>query len=142
MLSNSDKLPVAVVPACYCGDFDSVDSPFAWELVNHQDGGSIISFALTTSGNIWPSTLSIESLTGHTTMSVFQSYVEGIEIAGDIWSECIHRYLNDDEAIALGTMNFNNSFIKISGFPIWMNNVALQQWILLGDPSLKIGGYP
>lgn len=142
MLSNSDKLPVAVIPSCYCGDFDSVNSPFAWEFVNHQDGGSIASYALTTSGNIWPSTLATESLSGHTAMSVFQSYADGIVNAGDIWRECICRYLDDDEAMALGTMNSSSSFIKISGIPVWMNNVALEQWILLGDPSLKIGGYP
>ena len=141
MLSNRDKLPVAVIPSCYCGDFDSVNSPFAWEFVNHQDGGSIASYALTTSGNIWPSTLATESLSGHTAMSVFQSYSDGIENAGDIWIECISRYLNDDEAITLGTMNSTSSFIKTSGVPVWMNNVALQEWILLGDPSLKIGGY-
>ena len=134
LLSNAEKLSVAVLPACYCGDFNTVDSPFAWKLISHPMGGAIISYAITTEGLYWPSTLAAQSLSGYTAMIVFKAYADGIDISGDIWDETITRYLNDDEAIAIGNMNYQA--------PMYYNNFALESWILFGDPSLKIGGYP
>jgi len=130
-LSNNDKLPIAVFSACLCGDFDSVESPIAWEIVQHKNGGAIASFALTTEGLVWPTTISSKTLAGHLTMSVFETYSQSVDIAGEIWSEAIVRYLDDE-----WSWSFNEQW----GYG-YFNYLTLEEWILLGDPSLKIGGY-
>jgi len=136
-LTNGDKLPITVFGACSNGDFDTVANPIAWEFVNHGDGGAIASFALTTEGNIYPTTMYTESLSGHTTMSVFEAYADGIDILGEIWTETIKRYLDDEVAWSISEQLTSNG-----DSVVWLNFLALEEWILFGDPSLKIGGYP
>jgi hypothetical protein len=135
-LTNNGKLPIAVFAACSNGDFDTVPSPIAWEFVKNSNGGAIASFALTTEGNIYPTTMYTESLSGHTTMSVFEAYNDGIDILGKIWGETINRYLDDDIAWSISE-NLNSNGDSV----VWLNFLALEEWILFGDPSLKIGGY-
>jgi len=135
-LINGGKLPIAVFSACSNGDFSTVSSPIAWEFVKHINGGAIASFALTTEGNIYPTTMYTESLSGHTTMSVFEAYADGIDSLGEIWSETIIRYLDDDWAWSI------NEYLNSDGNSVaWLNFLAVEEWILYGDPSLKIGGY-
>ena len=135
-LTNGDKLPVAIFASCSNGDFDTVSSPIAWEFVKHINGGAIASFALTTEGNIYPTTMYTESLSGHTAMSVFEAYADGIDTLGKIWGETIKRYLDDDIAWSVSEqLNSNGNSV------VWLNYLALEEWILFGDPSLKIGGY-
>ena len=135
-LTNGNKLPVVVFGACSNGDFDTVTCPIAWEFVKHNDGGAIASFALTTEGNIYPTTMYTESLSGHTTMSVFEAYADGIDMLGEIWGETIKRYLDDDIAWSISE-NMNSDGNSVN----WLNYLAIEEWILFGDPSLKIGGY-
>ena len=135
-LTNYEKLPVAVFGACSNGDFDTVSSPIAWEFVKYPHGGAIASFALTTEGNIYPTTMYTESLSGHTTMSIFEAYSDGIDILGDIWGETIKRYLDDDIAWSVSE-NLNSDGNSV----VWLNFLALEEWMLFGDPTLKIGGY-
>jgi len=135
-LTNNGKLPIAVFSSCSNGDFNTVSSPIAWEFVKHSNGGAIASFALTTEGNIYPTTMYTESLSGHTTMSVFEAYADGIDSLGEIWVETIKRYLDDDIAWSISEhLNSNGDSL------VWLNFLALEEWILFGDPSLKIGGY-
>ncbi|VVB60513.1 Peptidase family C25 [uncultured archaeon] len=131
-LTNGDKLPVIVFSACSCGDFDTIPNPIAWEFVNKKNGGAIASFALTTMGDILPSTACTETMTGHTTMSIFEAYREGIHSIGDLWAQSIIRYLNDDWA-----WKINENLLK----NVLLNYLALEEWILFGDPTLEIGGY-
>ena len=135
-LTNGGKLPVVIFASCSNGDFDTVASPIAWEFVKHSNGGAIASFALTTEGNIYPTTMYTESLSGHTAMSVFEAYADGIDTLGKIWGETIQRYLDDDIAWSVSEqLNSNGDSV------VWFNYLALEEWILFGDPSLKIGGY-
>jgi len=135
-LTNSEKLPIIVSSGCSNGDFDTIACPIAWEFVHHDTGGGIASFALTTSGNIYPTTMYTESLSGHTIMSVFEAYADGVDIIGEIWAETISRYLNDEWAWSI------NEYLSSNGNSVvWLNLLALEEWILFGDPSLKIGGY-
>jgi hypothetical protein len=136
-LINGGKLPIAVFSACSNGDFDTLPSPIAWEFVNHSTGGAIASFALTTEGNIYPTTMYTETLSGHTTMSVFKAYADGVNVLGEIWAQTITRYLDDEVAWSV-----SEHFISDDGQSMnWLNLLALEEWILFGDPSLKIGGY-
>ena len=140
-LQNGEKLPVLIMPACNCANFDDESSPIAWEFVNHENGGSIASLGFTTYGLYLPSTLAIESLGGYLAISIFENYALGINVVGDLWYESITKYLNDEEALSIGNFNDSCSFLEINNKEPWFNNVAIEEWILLGDPSLKIGGY-
>ena len=136
-LNNGEKLPIAVFAGCSCGDFNAISSPIAWEFVKKENGGSIASFAATTGSIILFSTLCTETYTGYLSLDVFRLYSEDFDILGDIWSSTIINYLNDEEAWQLGddfsVLNWNNKLA---------NNQVLEEWILFGDPTLKIGGYP
>jgi hypothetical protein len=136
-LTNDDKLPIIVFSACSCGDFDIEYNPLAWEFVRYEHGGGIASFALTTAGNIYPSTACIKTLTGHTTLSVFEVYANGIDTLGEVWGETISRYLDDEWAWSI-----NQYLVSNGESVIWLNYLAVEEWILFGDPTLKIGGYP
>lgn len=136
-LTNAGKLPIVVFGACSNGDFDTVPRPIAWEFVNHSAGGAIASFALTTEGNIYPTTMYTEALTGHTVMSVFEAYTDGINTLGEIWAETITRYLEDTVAWSV-----SQHLTSVGGDSFnWLNFLALEEWVLFGDPSLRIGGY-
>jgi len=140
-LHNGEKLPVLIMPACNCANFDDEPSPIAWEFVNHENGGSIASLGFTTYGFYLPSTLAIESLGGYLAISIFEDYARGIDVIGDLWRESIIKYLDDEEALSIGNLNHSYPFIEIGNKEPWFNNVAMEEWILFGDPSLKIGGY-
>ena len=141
-LQNSEKLPVAVLCACSTGNFDAISNPFAWELVNNPDGGSIATYAVTVQANVQPSTLCIKTLLGHLTVGVFKTYAEKTDIAGEIWKTTIENYLNDDEALELGAPDIQIGPLIIKAEAVWANHLNVEQWELFGDPSLKIGGYP
>jgi hypothetical protein len=93
-------------------------------------------FALTTEGNIYPTTMYTESLTGFTTVSVFEAYADGISYLGKVWAETITRYLDDPVAWSVSQHLTSNGYSTN-----WLNYLALEEWMLFGDPSLKIGGY-
>jgi hypothetical protein len=140
-LKNGEKLPVLIMPACNCANFDNESSPITWEFVDHENGGSIASLGFSYYGLYLPSTLAIESLGGYLAISIFEDYAEGIDVVGELWSESIKKYLDDEEALDIGNLDHSYPFIEISNMEPWFNNVAIEEWILFGDPSLKIGGY-
>lgn len=77
-----------------------------------------------------------ESLTGFTTVSVFEAYADGISYLGKVWAETITRYLDDPVAWSVSQHLTSNGYSTN-----WLNYLALEEWMLFGDPSLKIGGY-
>ena len=140
-LTNGEKLPIAVFNACLCGDFESSMSPLAWEFIKHNDGGSIASIACTTVSDMLPGTLCVESLLGYLTKEFFLKYSEGNQILGEIWKESIRSYLNNEEALRLGAPDITIGRLTLIETPCFLNHFVMEEWILLGDPSLKIGGY-
>jgi len=136
-LTNGYKLPVAIFGGCNCGDFNASQSPVAWKFIAHGNGGAIASFACTAGAVLLLSSLCTKSLHGHIIMSVFESYAGGTEIVGDIWSDSITNYLNDEDALELG-----DAFSMFNWHHPLSNHFVIEEWTLFGDPSLKIGGYP
>jgi hypothetical protein len=136
LLTNENKLPVGVFGGCLCGDFNASPAPVAWKFVAHENGGTIASLACTAGATLILSSLITESLHGYIIMSLFSAYAEGIHSLGDVWNESITRYLNDDEALALG-----DKFSLFNWHHEVSNHFVLEQWTLFGDPSLQIGGY-
>jgi hypothetical protein len=75
-----------------------------------------------------------ETLTGFTTMSVFEAYADRISCLGEVWAESIARYLDDEVAWSV------SGHPTSSGYSTnWLNYLALEEWMLFGDPSLRIG---
>jgi len=140
-LTNGEKLPIAIFNACLCGDFDTSESPIAWEFIKHTGGGSIASIACTTVSDGLPSTLCTETLIGYITKEFFRKYSEGENILGELWKESIKSYLNNEEALRLGAPNITIGRLTLIKSSCFLNHIVMEEWILLGDPSLKIGGY-
>jgi hypothetical protein len=161
-LSNYNKFPIVFLNGCYCAQLDSTplynfqilllsvslqlaNNPssnpviieyinnfrehlnqfssdnlqdcIAWDLLKADNCGSIISIGGVRSGTLVrhdpPSGFS-----GLFSIKFFESYEPGI-IISDMYNNAISSFIYDS----------------------WRNYVTIQRFILLGDPSLKIGGY-
>jgi len=143
-LHNKEKLPVAFLAGCHNAQIDAsvhellkefgltrldnllqflhintkkIQKCIAWEFLKHKNGGSIASIGATRKGNLVrddpPSAFG-----GLLIIKFFESYKPGV-ILSDMYNNAI------------------TSFIDESG----KDYVTLQMVIVLGDPSLKIGGY-
>jgi len=155
-LSNGEKLPVAVIGGCHNSQFNvssvlgvldampylfkfapkrsmwcsgiPVPECFSWRLIRNPNGGAIASMGNTGLGYGMPGKeLTIGGGDGWITIEFFKQYgAEHHEILGDAYSQTLVSYIH----------TFDMTDLE-AGHP-----KTLQQWVLLGDPSLKIGGYP
>lgn len=144
-LRNRGRFPVTIVGGCYNGKFDVSLSKnlkegklglsgncWAWKLTSKKGGGSIATIANSGLGTHAMGDADrnhvndyLEVLDGWLELRFLQLYNEeqydvlGL-IHGQAITEYLHRFLgNNDE----------------------MDVKMVQQWILFGDPSLRIGGY-
>ena len=161
-LSNMEKLPVCIVGGCHNSQFDvtvlnfikgflkerlkffvkdvSVDTGgmwkyewmprcWSWNLVRQEYGGSIATIGNTGLG--WGSGGSscIESLDGWITTHFFQVYSlfsqQDKPYLGNVHGQTVTDYVN----------TFKNDWSRL-------DSKTVEGWVLLGDPTLKIGGYP
>ncbi|MDG6229597.1 MAG: C25 family cysteine peptidase [Candidatus Thermoplasmatota archaeon] len=154
-ISNAEKLPIAVVGGCHNSQFNvsmiyglfdimhyffprfpelymwchgfPVPETFSWRLVRNPQGGAIASMGNTGLGYGMPGK---ELTTGGgdswITIEFFRQYSEmGHDILGHAYQQTLTGYLN----------TFDMTDLE-AGHP-----KTVQQWVLLGDPTLKIGGY-
>ena len=155
-LSNGKKLPVTVVGGCHNSQFNvsmvpgflegfqylipglfdnlymwchgtAVPECFNWRLVRNPNGGSIASIGNTGLGYGMPGkVLTIGGGDGWITIEFFRQYGEhGQTVLGNAHSQAITSYIQTHD---MGNLE--------EGHP-----KSVQQWALLGDPSLQIGGY-
>ena len=97
---------------------------WAWSMASRIRGGSIAIIANTGYGYGQSGEHCLEQLGRFLEINFFRSYSEGKDILGETHSQDLIYYMNE--------------------FPPMDNNIdckIVQQWALLGDPSLKIGGY-
>ena len=146
LLRNHGQYPIIVLGECIHGKFDvSVmnllegDTPdncvpecIAWRLVRCSGGGAIATLTNTNlcygapgdnDGNGIPD--DAELYGGRLAVDIFRLIGEGMQTLGDIHAESVRSYVDD--------------------LPVMDNVVhckSVQEFILLGDPSLHIGGYP
>jgi len=163
-LSNGEKLPVAVIGGCHNSQFNvsmvmglldglqylfnmlpilkNIELPerymwchgtpvpecFSWRLVRNPDGGSIATIGNTGLGYGMPGKdLTTGGGDGWITIEFFYQYGhENQNVLGQAHSQAITHYIE----------TFDMTDLE-AGHP-----KTVQQWVLLGDPSLKIGGYP
>ncbi len=156
-LSNGEKLPVAVVGGCHNSQFNvsvilgmydilpyffpalhlpkkymwcfgvPVPETFSWRLISRPNGGAIATMGNTGLGYGMPGRM---CTTGGgdswITIEFFRQYGEGHhDILGVAYQQTLTSYINSFDMTDLG-----------AGHP-----KTIEQWVLLGDPSLKIGGY-
>lgn len=159
-LSNKDKLPVCVVDGCHNSQFDVTSLNFlkgikehglgyfdidfgiecfgklawasrcwSWNMVAQKDGGFVSAIGNTGLGWGTIENSCTEYLGGNLTSSFFKVYSDlseqGYHNLGMIHSETINDFIsffspNNDEK----------------------ERKTVEEWNLLGDPSLRIGGYP
>ena len=153
-LSNGYKLPVAVVGGCHNSMFNVTalstlfEKPstwtygqmfpecFSWALTRKIGGGSIATLGNTGLGygsvgehgdldgdgvNL-PDTA--EAVGGYQEVCFFKTYDEGVDILGEVWGGAQSKYLD-----------------TFPGMEDQTDCKTVEQWPLIGDPSLKIGGY-
>jgi hypothetical protein len=151
-LRNKNMYPVVVLGECIHGKFDvSIFNIFklflqqpnyydqdcifeciAWRLVNKYNGGAI---AVLTNTNICYGDSGdknqngipddAEKFGGLLAVDIFRLYgEEGMKTLGDIHTQTIEDYMSNFQ------VQTNKYHCK-----------SIQEWILIGDPSLKIGGY-
>ncbi len=156
-LSNGHKLPIAVVGGCHNSQFNvsmipgmfegwqyvipnfdgfdkslwchghAVPETFSWRLIRNPNGGAIASMGNTGLGYGMPGK---ELTTGGgdswITIEFFKQYgTDGHDVLGDAYMNALSSYID----------NFDMTDLS-AGHPKTMT-----QWVLLGDPTLKIGGY-
>jgi len=145
-LSNGKKLPITVVGGCHNSMFNismfhtswtygvPVAECWSWHLTRNIGGGAIATLGCTGLGYGKEDKLAPDAEGGGDWLNVlfFKEVGESkAEYLGEAWAWAITSYLNE--------------------FPIDWNQPAfadtaldaktVQEWVLLGDPSLKIGGY-
>ena len=155
-LHNEHKLPIAFLTGCGCGaiDYSSIyhailkltelylqfapngqkiynfllkllnnvknsdlQPCIAWELLKYEQGGSIATIAATRSGTILRNNPT-GGFNGLFCIKFFESYEPDITLS-EMYNKAVTSFINDSDK----------------------DYVTLQMQILLGDPSLKIGGY-
>lgn len=149
-LNNKEKLPIAIVGGCHNNQFDVsilnlfkdaqyafskgiwIPRCWAWWLTSKIGGGAIASIGSTGLGTHGREDTDnndiadyLEVLDGWLELYFFELYgKENVDILGENYgitiSEYLHRFLGANEK---------------------MDVKMVQQWVLFGDPSLKMGGY-
>lgn len=151
-LVNKNKYPIVVLGECIhgkfdvsilnifklfkkepnCYDQDCIFECIAWRLVNKYNGGAIavltntnICFGDTGDKNSNGIPDDAEQFGGLLAVEIFRLYgEEGMKNLGDIHSQTIKDYVS----------NFQVSTNKY-------HCKSVMEWILIGDPSLRVGGY-
>ena len=146
-LRNREKLPVCVVGGCHNLQFDVHfgklrDDPWyyytfipecwGWKLTRKIGGGSIATIGCSGLGMTKEDKESFSGAGDYLEPTFFKQYgVNGIDVLGDTWAATISDYL-DTYPIDWNTP---------AAWDYAIDAKSVQQWVLLGDPSLKIGGY-
>jgi hypothetical protein len=154
-LKNSEKLPVTVIGGCHNSQFNvsmlpalyegfvylfkflpenymwchgtMVPECMSWRLVRNPNGGAIATIGNTGLGYGRPGKeLTIGGGDGWITIEFFRQYGEyNHTVLGQAHSLAITEYIR----------TFDMTDLEAG------HSKSVQQWVLLGDPSLKIGGY-
>lgn len=151
-LQNKGKYPVFIIQGCLSGKFDvtifnvikwllkkpniqSSDVAFdciGWDMVKLQDGGAIAAIAPTS--QCWVNT-------GDMNNNSIPDIAE--TVSGFLALEFLRVYASEGTT-TLGTMYMKAIQNYVSIFPVHSNKIdckTIQEFGLIGDPSLKIGGY-
>jgi hypothetical protein len=156
-LRNGEKLPICIIGGCHCNQFNvsllstmtdvlnrhsmwshglPVPECFGWSLSMNPRGGAIATIGTTglgyeaggevgdLNGDGMNEPDCVEALSGYLESQFFKAYgTDHTTILGNVWCAAINSYLD----IYPGMQNRSDA-------------KTIEQWVLLGDPSLQIGG--
>ncbi|MCD6512338.1 MAG: hypothetical protein J7K61_01880 [Thermoplasmata archaeon] len=128
---NGEKLPIIFFDACLTAKLDyymlgNKKIPcIAWYLVKKPDGGAIATIGSTESATTTVTACGPTGQAGYLDLHFFMSYRHGIRLS-EMLVNAKNDYLND---ITAGKADDR------------LYKMTLEQFILLGDPSLMVGGY-
>jgi hypothetical protein len=131
-LRNEEKLPIIFFDACLTAklDYYLLDNPdipcFAWAMVKKPNGGAIATIGATETATTTVDENGPRGQAGYLDLHFFMAYTPGISL-GEMLVQAQNDYLRD---INQGTAN--DRFYEMT----------IEQFILLGDPTLIPGGYP
>jgi len=165
MLHNGEKLPVLAVGGCHNSQFNvtllntlqdkknyahkwtygfPAPEGWSWIPIRKAGGGTIAALGVTGLGYGWVGGISdlngdgcaepvaLEGLGGYIAILFYRAFSEGSsKILGDVWMTTVTDYLNVFHGFTGGT----------SGSGGKIDAKTVEQWPILGDPTLKIGGY-
>jgi len=146
---NKDKLPVCVVSGCHNSQFDvclrrmfnkttlwkQENVPECWSerILREPTGGAIAALGCTALGYTKEDKTSFKGGINELETVFFRAYGQDhLTVLGDTWTAAIIGY------VQTYPVNWNT----FAGSDSWIDTKVIQSWVLLGDPSLKIGGYP
>lgn len=145
-LKNGKKLPICIVGGCHNSMFSvsllrisewvGIPCPecFSWLLTRKIGGGTIATFGNTALGYGPKDKFDPSQGGGGGNISAFffeEIGINGNDILGECWGHAISSHL-DNFPIKWNENSFNDSSIDAK---------TVTNWLLMGDPSLKIGGY-
>ena len=144
-LTNGDKQPIILVGGCHNSYIDAsfmkliadpdtvlftvlhgawVPECFDWWLIRMPQGGGIASVGCSGLGYGYLGKYCITGLGGWINPEFFRIYAEEkIDILGEVFTQTITNYAD--------TFGADGS-----------NRKTIEEWVFLGDPTMKIGGYP
>lgn len=140
-LKNADKLPVCVVGGCHNNQFDVnpfrlVKDPFfcgtwhrdcwGWRLACNPWGGSIATIGCTGLG--WQGIEFGGGGSNWLNLQFFKEYANGEATLGSLWKNSVNKYVQ----------TFPIEWNTPSGGGSSLNAKTVQEWALIGDPSLEI----
>lgn len=148
-LFNRDKLPICVIGSCSNSNFDvsllkifdrdvraageAIPECWSWKLTSKLGGGSIATIGGTGIGFVNLDKESGEGAGSYLETRFFWEYgVNNTDVLGEVWGKAINNYL-DSFPIDWNTQAGRDSSIDAE---------TVENCVLLGDPTLKIGGYP
>jgi hypothetical protein len=127
-LLNKGKYPVCIISGCHVCKIEKSFS-LGWQLTKNQYKGSIATLGPTNIGYYgfqWGGG-GLDWLE----LQFFKEYMNGTRIIGDIWRQVLTAFVKEYP------IDWNLS----AGLNCAIDAKMVQEWILIGDPSLKIGGY-
>jgi hypothetical protein len=148
-LRNKDRLPVCVVSGCHNSQFDVclrriLNATSRWRLefvpecwseriLRTPNGGAIATIGCTALGYTKEDKQSFHGGINELETAFFHAYgQENISTLGDTWTTAITWY----------AQTYPVNWSTQAGSDSWIDAKVIQNWALLGDPSLLIGGYP
>lgn len=130
-MNNQERLPVVFLDACLTAKLDyhmlgMENVPcFAWALVKKPDGGAIATVGATETATTSVDEDGPHGQAGYLDLHFFQAYEPGRPVS-EMLVQAKHDYLND---VAAGEASDRFSVMTIEQFQV------------LGDPTLQVGGY-
>lgn len=146
---NKDRLPVCVVSGCHNSQFDvcllrglnkttryrQEYIPECWSerILRTPNGGAIATLGCTDLGYTKEDKKSFHGGINELETAFFHAYgQENVTTLGDTWAAAITWY----------AQTYPVNWSAQAGSDPWIDAKVIQGWVLLGDPSLHIGGYP